>query len=365
MASVSFQRVTKRFEGDVIAVDRLELDVRDGEFLVLVGPSGSGKSTALRMLAGLDHPTEGRIRIGDRDVTDVAPRERDVAMVFQNFALYPHMTVRENLSFGLRMRKVPRAEIERRVAATAAQLGLQRLLSRKPGALSGGERQRVALGRAIVREPSVFLFDEPLSNLDARLRAETRTELVRLHRELRTTMVYVTHDQVEAMTMGQRIAVLEDGRLQQVAAPLELYDRPANRFVAGFIGSPPMNFFPGRIEAGTARRFNGRSFTLDLAAPPADDAPARDVVLGIRPEHVRPAGDDADLRIRVLVVEPLGPETLIYGRTDQDEDVGVRIAGAAAIRPETSLALRLDRDRILGFDPESGTALPLTAEARP
>jgi len=363
MASVSFQGVTKRFDGDVIAVERLELDVRDGEFLVLVGPSGSGKSTALRILAGLDYPTEGRIRIGERDVTDVAPRDRDVAMVFQNYALYPHMTVRENLAFGLRMRKVARAEIERRVAATAAKLGLQTLLSRKPGALSGGERQRVALGRAIVREPSVFLFDEPLSNLDARLRAETRTELVRLHRELRTTMVYVTHDQVEAMTMGQRIAVLEDGRLQQVAPPLELYDRPVNRFVAGFIGSPPMNFFPGRIEAG-ATRFTGRSFALDLDAPCGGDPPARDVVLGIRPEHVRPAGEDADLRVRVLVVEPLGSETLIYGRTDQDEDVGIRIAGAAGIRPETSLALRLDRDRIRGFDPESGTAVPLMG-ARP
>jgi multiple sugar transport system ATP-binding protein len=356
MASVSFENVSKRFDGGVLAVDRLELDVHDGEFLVLVGPSGSGKSTALRILAGLDHPTGGRIRIGERDVTDVAPRDRDVAMVFQNYALYPHMTVRENLAFGLRMRKTPRAEIERRVTATAAKLGLQALLSRRPAALSGGQRQRVALGRAIVREPCVFLFDEPLSNLDARLRAETRTELVRLHRELGTTMVYVTHDQVEAMTMGQRIAVLRDGRLQQVAAPLQLYDRPGNRFVAGFIGSPPMNFFPGRLEAG--RRFVGRSFALELESSD-DDVADRDIILGVRPEHVRPAGDDADLRVRVLVVEPLGSETLVYGRTGQDEDIGLRIAGASDIRPDSDLGLRLDRDRLHAFDPGSGQALPL------
>ena len=361
MASVSFQGVTKRFDGGVLAVDRLELDVRDGEFLVLVGPSGSGKSTALRMLAGLDHPTEGRIRIGDRDVTDVAPRDRDVAMVFQNYALYPHMTVRENLGFGLRMRKTPRAEIEKRVGETASKLGIEALLARKPGVLSGGERQRVALGRAIVREPSVFLFDEPLSNLDARLRAGMRTELVRLHRELRTTMVYVTHDQVEAMTMGQRIAVLRDGRLQQVAAPLDLYDRPANRFVAGFIGSPPMNFFDGRLDTGPIRRFTGRSFALELG-PSGNDATARDLVLGIRPEHLRPAGGDADFEIRVLVVEPLGSETLIYGQTNAGEDVGVRITGAADARPESGLALRLDRDRLHAFDPGSGDAVPVSAD---
>jgi len=364
MASVSFERVSKRFDGGVLAVDRLELEARDGEFLVLVGPSGSGKSTALRILAGLDQPTEGRIRIGARDVTDVAPRDRDVAMVFQNYALYPHMTVGENLSFGLRMRRTPRAEVERRVAAAAAKLGLGPLLGRKPGALSGGERQRVALGRAIVREPSAFLFDEPLSNLDARLRAGTRTELVRLHRELRTTMVYVTHDQVEAMTMGQRIAVLRDGRLQQVAAPLELYDRPANRFVAGFIGSPPMNFFEGRLEAEPVRRFAGRSFAIELSLPGPDFA-AGDLVLGVRPEHVRPADDDADLRVRVLVVEPLGSETLVYARTASDEDIAIRIAGAADIRPDADLGLRFDRDRVHGFDPGSGTAVPLLGGSRP
>jgi len=360
MASVSFQGVTKRFDGGVTAVDRLELDVRDGEFLVLVGPSGSGKSTALRMLAGLDHPTEGRIRIGDRDVTDVAPRDRDVAMVFQNYALYPHMTVRENLGFGLRMRKTPRAEIERRVAATADKLDIGTLLARKPAALSGGQRQRVALGRAIVREPSVFLFDEPLSNLDARLRTETRTELVRLHRELRTTMVYVTHDQVEAMTMADKIVVLNAGVIEQVGSPLELYHSPRNRFVAGFIGSPAMNFFDGRLEAGPARRLAGRSFALELA-PSGDEGPARDVVLGIRPEHLRPAGRDADFEIRVLVVEPLGSETLVYGRTDAGDDVAVRIAGAADVRPDTGLGLCLDRDRLHAFDPESGDAVSLPA----
>ena len=311
------------------------------------------------MVAGLDHPTEGRIRIGDRDVTDVPARARDVAMVFQNYALYPHMSVRENLEFGLRMRKTPRPEIARRVGAAAEQLGISTLLERRPAALSGGERQRVALGRAIVREPVVFLFDEPLSNLDARLRVQTRAELVRLHRELGTTMVYVTHDQVEAMTMGQRIAVLDGGVLQQVAPPLELYHRPANRFVASFIGSPPMNFFEGRIVAGDGTlMFRGPSF--ELPVPPQGEAaggPAPgDVALGIRPEHLTIAGADADFRIEVLVVEPLGSETFLYGRTRAGEPVGVRIAGSVDVRPDSTVGLRLAPSHFHWFGPGPGSA---------
>jgi len=362
MASVSFLGVTKLFGGGVTAVRDLDLEARDGEFLVVVGPSGSGKSTALRMLAGLEHPTAGRIRIGDRDVTDVAPRDRDVAMVFQNYALYPHMTVRQNLEFGLRMRNTRKDELRRRVDAAARKLDLVPLLGRKPAALSGGERQRVALGRAIVREPSVFLFDEPLSNLDARLRVQTRAELVRLHRELHTTMVYVTHDQVEAMTMGQRIAVLRDGALQQVAPPLDLYHRPANRFVAAFIGSPPMNFFPGRAEAGPdGLRFSGRSFQLELpAAPPRLAGSTGDVSLGIRPEHLALADLDADFRVHVLVVEPLGAETLVHGRTPEGEEVTVRFAGTGDVQPETTVGARIDRARLFWFDPLTGSALACT-----
>jgi multiple sugar transport system ATP-binding protein len=361
MASVSFHGVTKRFDGGVTAVQKLDLAAEDGEFLVLVGPSGSGKSTALRMLAGLEHPTAGRIRIGDRDVTDVAPRDRDVAMVFQNYALYPHMTVRQNLEFGLRMRNTRTDELRRRVAAAAQKLDLAPLLERKPAALSGGERQRVALGRAIVREPSVFLFDEPLSNLDARLRVQTRAELVRLHRELRTTMVYVTHDQVEAMTMGQRIAVLRDGALQQVAPPLDLYHRPANRFVAAFIGSPPMNFFSGRAEAGPAGlRFCGRSFQLELPAARPLAAAAGEVSLGIRPEHLALADLDADFRFYVLVVEPLGAETLVHGRTPAGEEVSIRFAGTGDVLPETTVGARIDRARLFWFDPATGSALTCT-----
>jgi multiple sugar transport system ATP-binding protein len=345
----------------VTAVQKLDLAAKDGEFLVLVGPSGSGKSTALRMLAGLEHPTAGRIRIGDRDVTDVAPRDRDVAMVFQNYALYPHMTVRQNLEFGLRMRNTRKDELRRRVDAAAQKLDLAPLLERKPAALSGGERQRVALGRAIVREPAVFLFDEPLSNLDARLRVQTRAELVRLHRELRTTMVYVTHDQVEAMTMGQRIAVLRGGALQQVAPPLDLYHRPANRFVAAFIGSPPMNFFSGRAEAGPAGlRFSGRSFQLELPAARRLAASAGEVSLGIRPEHLALADLDADFRFHVLVVEPLGAETLVHGRTPAGEDVSIRFAGTGDVLPETIVGARIDRARLFWFDPATGSALACT-----
>ncbi len=356
MATVTLERISKRFAGDIIAVRDLDLAVRDGEFLVLVGPSGSGKSTALRIIAGLEAPTAGSVRIGDRDVTDVAPADRDIAMVFQNYALYPHMTVRENLSFGLRVRKTPRAEIARRVAAVATSLGLEAVLERKPAALSGGQRQRVALGRAIVREPSVFLFDEPLSNLDARLRVETRAELVRLHRTLGTTMIYVTHDQVEAMTMGQRIAVMDGGVLQQLAPPLELYDRPVNLFVATFVGSPAMNLFRGTLElSADGPLFRSGSITI-APAPATPDCP---VVLGIRPEHFRPVDTTqrADLTVRVDVVEPLGAETLVYGVTRDGQRVAFRAAETPAIGIGDPLPLRAERHRLHWFDATSGRAL--------
>ncbi|HEX7120649.1 MAG TPA: sn-glycerol-3-phosphate ABC transporter ATP-binding protein UgpC [Longimicrobiales bacterium] len=354
MAAVTLERLTKVYDGGAVAVKELDLEIRDGEFLVLVGPSGCGKSTTLRMIAGLEAPTSGRIRIGARDVTDAAPGERDIAMVFQNYALYPHMTVRENLAFGLRVRKTPKAEVERRVREVAATLGLSELLGRRPAALSGGQRQRVALGRAIVREPSVFLFDEPLSNLDAKLRVHTRAELVRLHRELGTTMVYVTHDQVEALTMGQRIAVLHAGELQQLAPPLDVYDRPANLTVAAFIGSPPMNFFPGRLDAdGLAAWFTGASFRLEV--PPPERA-ATDVVLGVRPEHVAlsTAEEHDDLRAAVQVVETLGSETLIYCRTARGEDVAVRTTARPALRPDDVVGLRFDRTRLHLFAQGTG-----------
>ncbi len=254
MATVTFDHVFKKY-GDVTAVSDLNLEIGDGEFMVLVGPSGCGKTTSLRMIAGLEEISEGTLRIGDKVVNDVAPKDRDIAMVFQSYALYPHMSVRDNLAFGLKLRKVPKPEIEKRINEAAGILQLEKLLDRKPKELSGGQRQRVALGRAIVREPAVFLMDEPLSNLDAKLRVQTRAEIARLHQRLGTTMVYVTHDQVEAMTMGQRIAVMSEGLLQQVGTPQQLYDTPINRFVAGFIGSPAMNF----VELADRRRRPGRA----------------------------------------------------------------------------------------------------------
>ena len=323
MAEVKFERIGKLYSrGDKPAVEEFSLDVRDGEFLVLVGPSGCGKSTTLRMVAGLELPTSGRITIGGRDVTNLPPKDRDIAMVFQNYALYPHMTVAENMAFALKLRGFRRAEIERRVNAAAETLGLAPYLKRLPKALSGGQRQRVALGRAIVREPAVFLFDEPLSNLDAKMRVEMRAEIIRLHHSLGATMIYVTHDQTEAMTMGERIVVMSEGRIQQVAAPLEVYERPANPFVAGFIGTPPMNLFPpGTLGPKT---------------------------VGLRPEHIalgKPGeGDEAT----VDFVEPLGSETLVH-LVFRGASVIVREPGFSAHRPGEKVALRPDMSRSVEF----------------
>jgi ABC-type sugar transport system ATPase subunit len=337
MAELTLEGVSKVFDGTT-AVDDLTLRASDGEFLVLVGPSGCGKTTALRMIAGLEHPTSGRIRIDGRDVTGLPPAERNIAMVFQNYALYPHLTVFQNLSFPLEMRKLPRPELERAVRAVAEVLELSAVLKRRPGQLSGGQRQRVALGRAMVREPTVFLFDEPLSNLDAQLRVQTRVELARLHRRLGTTMVYVTHDQTEAMTLGARIAVMHGGRLQQLAPPLDVYDRPANRFVARFIGSPPMNLFEGDTHTeGGGTRFRGAALTVDLTRP----SPAGRCVLGIRPEHlnVDPAGS---LVLTVDMVEPLGAETHVAGTAPGGELVVARLARHHAVATGDVVHLTFD-----------------------
>src|SRR5512134_3924626 len=290
MARVAFENVVKKF-GDVIAVNNLNIDVADKEFLVFVGPSGCGKTTALRCLAGLEEITDGTIRIGDRVVNDVAPKDRDIAMVFQSYALYPHLSVYDNMAFGLKLRKTPKAEIDRRVKQAADILGIGDLLARKPRQLSGGQRQRVAVGRAIVRDPAVFLFDEPLSNLDAKLRVQTRAEISKLHQRLGTTFIYVTHDQVEALTMADRICVMKDGVLQQVDSPQHLYDHPGNVFVAGFIGSPSMNFFSGTIT-GTLDEMYVDSGTVRLRIPQGEveqigqENVGREVIFGVRPEDI-------------------------------------------------------------------------------
>ena len=294
MSTVTFEGVTKKY-GEVLAVDNLSLEIVDGEFMVLVGPSGCGKTTSLRMIAGLEDITAGTLKIGDVVVNDKAPKDRDIAMVFQSYALYPHMTVKENLAFGLKLRKVSKDEIDRRVNEAAAILDLAKLLARKPKELSGGQRQRVALGRAIVREPAVFLMDEPLSNLDAKLRVQTRAQILRLHARLKTTVVYVTHDQVEAMTMGTRIAVMNEGLLQQVGTPHDLYDLPVNRFVAGFIGSPAMNLLEARVSG---KRVNAGGIEIEVSDDRAKALVNRtSVTIGFRPEHLRigKAGKDEEI----------------------------------------------------------------------
>ena len=347
MANVAIRSVIKRF-GEVEVLHGVSISIADGSFTVLVGPSGCGKSTLLRMVAGLENISGGEIEIGGRVVNQVAPKERDIAMVFQNYALYPHMTVRENMAFSLTLAKKERAVIDERVAAAAAILGLTPLLDRFPRQLSGGQRQRVAMGRAIVRKPQVFLFDEPLSNLDAKLRVAMRTEIKELHQRLRTTSIYVTHDQIEAMTMADQIVVMHDGRIEQIGSPLELYDHPANRFVAGFIGSPAMNFIEGTLRGGAVEAANGVRLPLPAASAAGEGRP---VVYGIRPEHLDIADDGFDAE--VVVVEPTGSETQLYARLGAQELVGV-FRERHDFAPGQKIRLRPRAESAHLFDPANG-----------
>ncbi|MEN0044680.1 MAG: sn-glycerol-3-phosphate ABC transporter ATP-binding protein UgpC [Pseudomonadota bacterium] len=365
MASVTLESVRKVYDNGYVAVHDASFEVNDGEFVVLVGPSGCGKSTTLRMVAGLEDISSGTLRIGDRVVNDVAPKDRDIAMVFQNYALYPHMTIFDNMAFGLKLRKFPKREIEDRVQNAAKILGLEATLDRKPKALSGGQRQRVALGRAIVRKPQVFLFDEPLSNLDAKLRVQTRTEISKLHSQLQATMLYVTHDQVEAMTMGDRIVVLKDGYVQQIAPPLELYDRPVNQFVAGFIGSPSMNFLEGRIERGgdTLQFVNEHtSFSLGTTFSGRQELAGQKVTVGIRPEDIYldgyvPTGRlTVPMPVRLDVTEPMGNEIFVYG-TLADTSVVARIEPAPLPNRGDTVTYQLHTDKLHLFDSESEASL--------
>jgi multiple sugar transport system ATP-binding protein len=391
MSGIRLDGVSKRYANGVLAVNDVDLDIGDGEFVVLVGPSGCGKTTLLRCLAGLEDVTGGSILIGDEDVTSRTPQQRDIAMVFQNYALYPHMTVAENLAYGLKLRRMPKPEREAKVGDVAQKLGLDELLARKPAHLSGGQRQRVAMGRAIVREPKAFLMDEPLSNLDAKLRVSMRAELARLHERLGVTTVYVTHDQVEAMTLGQRVAVLRDGVLQQVAAPQELFLRPKNLFVAAFIGSPSMNLVEAQVE-GRSVRFAGIELPLPARSPLAGSQ--RKVILGIRPtdfEHAATAESQLPrIRVRADVVEELGSETHVIFPIDAPRvtadavraaadahtaDEGVlfaddqranftaRVDGKRPVPPGEEIELAVDHNALHCFDPATGEALERGAAA--
>jgi multiple sugar transport system ATP-binding protein len=399
VASISFEHVTKRYPDGLEAVADMNLEVADGEFMILVGPSGSGKSTALRMLAGLEDVTEGVIRIGDDVVNDLAPRDRDIAMVFQNYALYPHLTVRANMGFALKLAGVPRAEIARKVTEVARVLDIEGQLDRKPANLSGGQRQRVAMGRAIVRDPRALLMDEPLSNLDAKLRVQTRTALSRLHERLRTTTIYVTHDQVEALTLGDRIAVMRAGRIQQVGTPIGLYQHPVNLFVAGFIGSPAMNFLPARLDGDELRTPIGDlRITPEMrrrAAVGAGDE-RRDLIVGIRPEHFEDASletlhAEGDVFMaKIDVVEALGSDSYAHFTVksprvssselqelaDETDAAGVaastggvevvaRLSAASKIKQGHEAQLWIDTSQLQLFDPETGRALLTSENARP
>ncbi len=367
MAEVVLEGVSKVYEGKVTAVSDVNVQIRDKEFVVLVGPSGCGKSTVLRMIAGLEEITQGSISIDGRVVNEVAPKDRDIAMVFQNYALYPHMTVFENLAFGLKLRKYPKAEIETRVKTAARILGIDSYLDRKPKALSGGQRQRVALGRAIVRQPKVFLFDEPLSNLDANLRVQMRTEISRLHHQLQTTMIYVTHDQIEAMSMGDRIVVMKSGIVQQVDTPLNIYHHPANKFVAGFIGSPTMNFFQGKFGANGTSVFRQEGTEFAIAVSP--DVARRitplsgtRVTMGVRPEHMfvhPPSGTQttAPFQAKIEVVEPVGNEIFVYFTTGSGGTFVARIAADNPPSVGTTRELYLDTSKVHFFDCETEKAL--------
>jgi multiple sugar transport system ATP-binding protein len=386
MAEIVVDRVTKEFDNGFVAIDDVSLTVADGEFLVLVGPSGCGKSTLLRMIAGLEEVTAGTVSIGGRDVTELAPRHRDIAMVFQNYALYPHMDVRRNLAYGLKVRKTSKDEIDRRVEEVARLLGLEKLLERKPAALSGGQRQRVAMGRAIVREPAAFLMDEPLSNLDAKLRVTMRSELSRLHDRLGVTTIYVTHDQVEAMTLGQRVAVLRDGVIQQVDSPQALYARPRNLFVAAFIGSPAMNLVEATVANGRVS-FAGWELQVASSRRPAKDGR---VILGIRPEAFEDAaladGDLPTIEVDVTIVEELGSDSHVIfpidaprveaeelrAAVDDEEDAlladdrsmwNARVSSKADAEPGRRIQLAVDPTELYFFDPETGASLTVGAPA--
>jgi multiple sugar transport system ATP-binding protein len=406
MAHVQLEKISKIYPGGIKAVDAIDLNIADQEFVVLVGPSGCGKSTTLRMIAGLEEITGGTIRIGQRIVNDVPPKDRDIAMVFQNYALYPHMTVYKNMAFGLKLRKMPKAQIDLRVNEAARILDISHLLDRKPRALSGGQRQRVAVGRAIVREPAAFLFDEPLSNLDAKLRVTTRAELKRLHHRLKTTTIYVTHDQEEAMTLGDRIVAMKEGRIQQSDTPLQMYNHPVNRFVAGFIGMPPMNFFDGALKVVDGQMVfeEGRLENARAAGGAAADAQAdsdeplvmvgeltlpgngfrlpvpahlrerlagrvgRHVVLGIRPEHfhLHPTGGEADccpLTVKLNVIEPLGNDMDVYVQTALKDHVVGRLEAQSGLKLEAQITLHVDLRRVHFFEPgETGMNLGLAKE---
>jgi multiple sugar transport system ATP-binding protein len=357
MATVTFDKAQRWYPGtDEPAVPGIDLEISDGEFMVLVGPSGCGKSTTLRMLAGLEEVNSGHIYIGDKDVTTMPPKDRDIAMVFQNYALYPHMNVADNMAFSLKMARVPKEERLKRVADAARLLGLEELLERKPKALSGGQRQRVAMGRAIVREPQVFCMDEPLSNLDAKMRVQTRTDIAKIQVDLGVTTVYVTHDQVEAMTMGDRVAVMKLGVLQQVDTPLNLYDHPANLFVAGFIGSPQMNLIEAHATDGKAQ--------IGRYAVPVDEAAAHrmqgNITVGVRPEAWRIVGDGQGLPVQVTVVEELGADAFVYGTSDVEgtpSNVIVRVSGRDHVHKGETIHVTTDPHQVHVFDTHTGERL--------
>jgi multiple sugar transport system ATP-binding protein len=353
MAQVTVNDVIKKY-GALQVIHGVNIEIADGEFVILVGPSGCGKSTLLRMIAGLETISGGTVSIGGRVVNDVMPKDRDIAMVFQNYALYPHKTVAENMGFALKLKRAPKSAIDAKVRKAAEILDLVNLLDRYPKQLSGGQRQRVAMGRAIVRDPQVFLFDEPLSNLDAKLRVAMRVEIKELHQRLKTTTIYVTHDQIEAMTMADKIVVMRDGRVEQIGAPLDLYDRPANTFVAGFIGSPAMNFISGRLEGENNEPIFVSDRGTRLPVPPSSAAPGQAVVYGIRPEHVDHVADGVPARISVL--EPTGSETQIFAHLGEDPIVAA-VRDRIAARPGETIPLKIDRGRVHLFDRQSGRRL--------
>ena len=365
MADINLINVNKVYPPDVKAVEDVNLHVKDSEFMILLGPSGCGKSTTLRMIAGLEGITSGDLYLADKRINDVDPRDRNLAIVFQNYALYPHMTVRANLSFGLRLRHQPAVTIDKRVREVADTLGIAALLDRKPAALSGGQRQRVALGRALVRDPVAFLLDEPLSNLDAKLRAGMRTELIKLHQQLGRTIVHVTHDQVEAMTMGQRICIMKDGRIVQVGPPLEVYRNPVNTFVAGFLASPPMNLLEARLEADGAGGLAAVHGDFRLAIPtvylPAyADYKDKPVVLGIRPEDMydQPVMGGVPFEARIVAVEALGPETILVAEMPGGTELSARLGRLFSARPGSPQRLYVDPRQIHLFDPATTLAIP-------